>query len=493
MPRRRKDRPIEELRSTWTSSADLEETLRAMFNKPAPVQSFAALPEVSENKDGFRSTSTGVVEARSTGLDNVTGTGLDEPASTGIDESASPGIVESRSTGIFASKCTGSDASESTGVVEPASTVPDDLESTGIVDLPGTGIFDLESTGIADSKSTGIDESESTGIVGPADTGVAESKSTGLPDPAIPVLAGKGLWQAEQGGGVFPSSRVRKIGPAQDALTHAEEAVYDVLWGPKNTSRDLERFSSMGYNSLCKAARVTRTNTRLIIERLIYKGFLEVHTLASSSERIPTTYRVFSYRSALDNMVRLNRTHVVRTGNGVVFVHPIQVMLDDPKSTGVFDPKSTGLVGRSDPVLAEQPNPVTVLQQSPVPVDPSNPVLAASTRLGSTSEAENTSSVVATAILNAFGFIDDDALKTLVHKCRENAPDASDEEIAELGAMTARRVVRMQNVNNHVGLLIAQTAKCFLGEPFALYRRQNTERDRQLAEMMQEYQGREDQ
>jgi hypothetical protein len=100
---------------------------------------------------------------------------------------------------------------------------------------------------------------------------------------------------------------------------------------------------------------------------------------------------------------------------------------------------------------------------------------------------------VATAILNAFGFIDDDALKTLVHKCRENARDATDEEIAELGAMTARRVVRMQNVNNHVGLLIAQTAKCFLGEPFALYRRQNAERQHQLAEMMQEYQGGEDQ
>jgi hypothetical protein len=92
-----------------------------------------------------------------------------------------------------------------------------------------------------------------------------------------------------------------------------------------------------------------------------------------------------------------------------------------------------------------------------------------------------------------FRFIDDDALKTLVHKCRENAPDATDAEIAELGAMMARRIVRMQNVSNHAGLLITQTAKCFLGEPFAMYRREKLENERRYAAMMQEDQGREDQ
>ena len=50
----------------------------------------------------------------------------------------------------------------------------------------------------------------------------------------------------------------------------------------------------------------------------------------------------------------------------------------------------------------------------------------------------------------------------------------------------------MQNVQNHIGLLITQTAKCFLGEPFAIYRREKAERERRFAQY-QEEQGSEDQ
>jgi len=100
--------------------------------------------------------------------------------------------------------------------------------------------------------------------------------------------------------------------------------------------------------------------------------------------------------------------------------------------------------------------------------------------------------LVAAAIIDVFGFVDDDALKILVRKCRNNAPDATDQEIAELGAMTARRLARMRNVDNHIGLLITQTAKCFLGEPFAIYRREKHENERRYAAMMEEEQGRED-
>jgi hypothetical protein len=91
--------------------------------------------------------------------------------------------------------------------------------------------------------------------------------------------------------------------------------------------------------------------------------------------------------------------------------------------------------------------------------------------------------VIATSIIEHFGYIDDDALRTLSAKCRENAVDATDDEIAELGAMTARRIMRMRNVENPVGLLITQTAKCFIGEPFQIYRRQNAERERRLKEL----------
>jgi hypothetical protein len=53
--------------------------------------------------------------------------------------------------------------------------------------------------------------------------------------------------------------------------------------------------------------------------------------------------------------------------------------------------------------------------------------------------------------------------------------------IAELGAMTARRLARMRGMPRIIGLLITQTAKCFLGEPFAIHRREKAERERRFA------------
>ena len=91
--------------------------------------------------------------------------------------------------------------------------------------------------------------------------------------------------------------------------------------------------------------------------------------------------------------------------------------------------------------------------------------------------------MVAAAVTAAFGFVDDDALRTLITKCRQNAPDSTDEEIAELGAWTARRIAHMHNIHNPVGLLIEQTAKCFCGKSFAIYRQERKERERRLTQL----------
>lgn len=85
--------------------------------------------------------------------------------------------------------------------------------------------------------------------------------------------------------------------------------------------------------------------------------------------------------------------------------------------------------------------------------------------------------------MEIFGFIDDDAIQILIRKCRENAPDIRDEEIAELGGLTARRVLRFRNVDNPVGLLIEQTAKCCVGEPFRRYREEKAEQERRIQQL----------
>ena len=50
-------------------------------------------------------------------------------------------------------------------------------------------------------------------------------------------------------------------------------------------------------------------------------------------------------------------------------------------------------------------------------------------------------------------------------------------------AMTARRIVRMRNIDNPTGLLIEQTAKCFVGQPFAIYRREKEEREVRIRQL----------
>ena len=240
---------------------------------------------------------------------------------------------------------------------------------------------------------------------------------------------------------LVPSSRIRRISIAQDALTHSEESVYHTLWGPKNQNRDAYRLASLGYDAIAKSARVTKMNAKWIVERLIHKGFVKVEALPDPLRRIPTKYRVYSYRAALDNMARSNRFHVVRTGNGVLFAHPFSLVSVSAVSTDMVPDAH----GPAVSVVSE----ATVSDCQSDMVDPPQEATVApvETPLGRRSETAGPSNIVAAAIMREMGFVDDDALRTLIRKCRESASDATEEEIAELGTMTARRIVRMRNID----------------------------------------------
>jgi hypothetical protein len=292
-----------------------------------------------------------------------------------------------------------------------------------------------------------------------------------------------GFWITEGKEGIFPASRVRPIMRAQDALTHPEESVYDLLWGPKNQSKETVRYTAAGYEKIARGARIAKENAKKIIARLIHKGFIRIETPPDYLHRIPTKYAVFSYRTALDNMIRAKRRYVVRTGNGVLFAHSFA-----STSSVDIDPTSTVHVQQSFTVGAGQEPTVDVTCTETVDTGERSTVDAASTLLGSKSlEAYSTNvampAVIARTVLAEMGFVDDDALKTLAVKCRNNAPDATDNEIAELAGMTARRIARMRDIDNKIGLLITQTAKCFIGEPFQMYRREKSERERRFAEV----------
>jgi hypothetical protein len=256
---------------------------------------------------------------------------------------------------------------------------------------------------------------------------------------------------------VFPATRVRRIVLAQDALTHAEESVYDVLWGQKNMNRDSHRFASLSYEAISKAARVTKTNAKGIVERLIYKGFLQVEVPADMLHRIPTKYRVFSYRTALDNMTAADHLYVVKTGNGVIFVHPLGIVLAGPKSTVIADPTSTVPAGQSTTMAPGQSSTVPDGQSSTVP--------AASTLLDTCSEA-TLLKVISTASGQIIG---NDAAMTIVFRCRAQAPDVTDEELADITKTVTEQAMREKR-SNLTGWLLTVLPGHFAGESFRIYR-----------------------
>jgi hypothetical protein len=264
----------------------------------------------------------------------------------------------------------------------------------------------------------------------------------------------RSLWYTEGKEGVYLASRVRPIASARDALTQAEQSVYDILWGPKDQNEDTHRFASMGYSAIAKAARVTKMNAKFIVERLIFKGFARVETLADPLRRIPTRYRVFSYRTALDNMARSNRFHVIRTGNGVLFAHAFQSAM----------------------VSAEQATPDTAGKPAAVSFGQSDTIAAVNAHLGSTSSKPQPPSpsgewpLSAGALYNTFGHGDDDAVRLMAAGALRNAPDATDEEVAHFIAEEAPRVLRDRKLYNPLGLLIQQVPRRFAGEGFRLYR-----------------------
>src|SRR5215472_13708986 len=199
------------------------------------------------------------------------------------------------------------------------------------------------------------------------------------------------LWRAELNGALFPASRVKQIERAQDALTHAEECVYDFLWGTKNAARDDYRIAQAGYDRIAKAARVTKRNAALIVDRLIEKGFVRLENEADPLHRVARQYRVLSYRAALEELARIGRQFVVRSGNGVLFVRAVTRASDtqnNPTTTVVDYASPTVVVDQPTTVVVVQPTTVVAATTVTVVADQSTTVVATTTLLDNKKETE---------------------------------------------------------------------------------------------------------
>ena len=129
------------------------------------------------------------------------------------------------------------------------------------------------------------------------------------------------MWTTASGD-LIAAKKVRRIQAATDALSAAEEKVYQVLWntvpGPRGEGKSVQA----GYEYLTRKTRFSRKTIQRTIDKLIEKGFLTIETPGDSYTRGATIYRVHAPGEVLVTLQQRNRLHVAKIGPGVVFCAP---------------------------------------------------------------------------------------------------------------------------------------------------------------------------
>jgi predicted transcriptional regulator len=312
-------------------------------------------------------------------------------------------------------------------------------------------------------------------------------------DPT-PMGLGKRLWQAEGIGAIFEDSRIRRIQRAQDALSLVEEKVYDLLWGTKNQRRDEFRLVHYSLQRISTEARINIKTVRLLIPRLIEKGFLQVEHEADVRRNIPTLYRVPSYAAVLTDQRMRNRFAVAKTGKGVFYVHPYpQPYPEIPMGVGL-EPMGVTPTGLDLEPMGLEPRPVGLKPMGPMGLGGSKPMgssgpLSLDIYLGSknrqTTTTEGLVAALAEEVRQILGREADSALLIgMVEACHEHALEttgepASHDEVMYFTTTKARIIVQSANIRNHLAVLRKAVPECFLGEAFQAFRAANLARREQ--------------
>lgn len=303
------------------------------------------------------------------------------------------------------------------------------------------------------------------------------------------------LWVTEDGI-YLPPAKVRRIRFAQDALSAAEEMVYDLLWSQKPGGREESaKLVQAGYDFIMKRTRLSKKTVQRIIDKLIDKGFIEIDIPADIYRRTATTYRVFNYKTILERQAARSRFYVAKIGPGMVYVRQ---MARPQVNMATVDRTAMATVVDSAPSTEDKPatvggvnsSPVTVGAGRPTTVVSGAPVLREQTR---DMEQSSSSEAVQTIVraLAAYGPVDDDGARYLLAQCRRAAPDCTAGEILHfIQAKGELLKVRGAAVRNAVGFLLSAVPKCFCGETLRLYReeaaREREERRRREREAEEE-------
>lgn len=290
-------------------------------------------------------------------------------------------------------------------------------------------------------------------------TAITTSANQGAPVLGAPVLGAykTGAPLLEEGLVYREVAKPRPWVSAQDAHTHGEQNLYQTLFNRGKPIAPNARGLVIGVRTLARLVPMAYSNCHSNLKSLVDKLAIELRPAEKYNDG--RFFVIYTYDEILRRRRAAGLTHIMKRTRSVALINP------GAPNTGAPD-LTEGASNTGAPPFNEG---APALDKSGAPV------LGAATIKEFELGTSTPSGTVLSAIINEFGFVDADAVARLIRDCRSRVPDATDEEIAEFASMQCRRIRRMRNVNNPVGLLIDIVPRCFEGEPFARYRRERIE------------------
>jgi hypothetical protein len=235
----------------------------------------------------------------------------------------------------------------------------------------------------------------------------------------------------------------------QDAHTRAEQQVYECLWQNAQAVDDVSRSITIGFGAMARMVRLSESNARINVRGLVAKLAIEDLGEYNCERSVGRTYRIFNYSEIFRKRREAGLLWYMRRTLAVVFV--------DPKTGQPIDlglKKTRGAHAGPGPKLGGQ-----------APSD--SPLLEA---------------------LSQYGPADDEAIQRLRSETRRICPDFTDEELVHFIHSKGRLVGRRDSgISSPIGFLLTSVPKCFAGEDFQLFRKNQREtREREAAERAQQ-------
>jgi hypothetical protein len=142
----------------------------------------------------------------------------------------------------------------------------------------------------------------------------------GIPSPTVGVsLHPPAPFFSAEDGKLYPHQRVRPLREPKDVLSAVELRAFEKLEHLAQPNRHLR----IGYDRLAEACSLNEKSVRLLLLRLIEKGFLSIVAPADPDRQLGKEYRVHDLEEARHHHQAKGWQWVVRSGNGILIVKPV--------------------------------------------------------------------------------------------------------------------------------------------------------------------------